>query len=550
MAKAKQWTVTHLSGTDALVLVIEDTAYRLASFTMTYALNRVPTAVGVLAIGRDVFTGEQARIHDTAKDLRTMLPVKVFFEASGEFDADGRTWPKGPHLIFEGFFQGFSHRKYLGKVQVVANAIHWLVDLGFSSTLSSLHHPSNPASLVSPAVFAMVAGSGGPPVFIPHHIGHEEIVTDVPTDLWGGMHNYLTKLAEWKGLEVNADLGCLGVGNPKKNDRAIRALKKFEGPAGRERKYSKPLALKTAGLDLVAEAVSDAVQGATLESFFNQTFWNVMVAGHFPQFAMALVPMADRALVIADTPGYSGGVWRRLKPDEYVFTEQNASIPMPLRGIAIYAGIESATGGTPGRGTGRTDIGGCFVSDAEEDADGVIRFLGPPAWLKNVPSTGEYAGTTTGQKGGDAAKSGSTPKAGDRLPVRPLPHETFRTVSQLMRDFAHAQFIQNNLRGRSAEIVGKLRFDIAPGSHLRIDGSPEQFMAGVDGLAADTFGTVWRTTISISAEERQAITALSLSHLRNEAENQQLRTSTPDHPLFAGAVIDGAPILEALEFDE
>jgi hypothetical protein len=551
MAKAKQWTRTDLSANDTLVIEIGGVNYRAASITVTYALNRVPTAVAVLAIGRDVRTQTAARIQETAKSLKTMLPCKIKFKAEGEFDSEGRLWPEGEHVIFDGYFQGFSHRKYRGKVQVVANMIHWLVDLGFSSSLSSLHHSSNPASLLAPAVFPKVNGAKGKPIFVANHIGHDVIEGVVESDLWRAIHEYMTELAKWKDLQVNADLGCFGSGDPETNERALRALIRIEGHEGlgKERAYSRPLPLETDGLSLVRDAVASAIQTGTLESYFNQTFWNVLVGAQFPQFLMAMVPMADRALIIADTPGYRGEIWRTIGPDEYVFTEQNSSIPMPMRGVAVYSGIESESGAV--RGTVANQIGGCFKSDAQSDADGVIRFVDPPAWLRNVPSTLLRAGKINGNEKGETTKSENTPDSGNDPVDGPEQKEIFSSVSKLLGNFAQGVFMQNNLRGRSVEIAGKLRFDIAPGSHVKIEGSPEQFLAGVDVLAADGFATVWRTTIAISAEEKQALTALSLSHLRNDEENQSDRTSVAGHPLFKdGSVIAGAPILPSLEFKD
>jgi hypothetical protein len=112
-------------------------------------------------------------------------------------------------------------------------------------------------------------------------------------------------------------------------------------------------------------------------------------------------------------------------------------------------------------------------------------------------------------------------------------------MRNLLDCYAKMIFNQNALRGRSGNFSGRLRFDIAPGSHVKITGSPEPFIGNTDALAANTYGQVARVTIEIDAENRRAATAFQTLYLRNDAENASDRTSIADHPFFPGAIGKG-----------
>jgi hypothetical protein len=582
LAKAKNWIYTSLAEDDAIGLEIDGVPYKISHCTTTFATNEIPKATVVLAIGRDARTDELAKIAETAPTLTTMLDAKITFHPVGDFDDRGTAWPDEPQVIFEGYFTGFSFRKMHGKVQVSVNLIHWLADLGFSSSLSSVLHTSNPGIILAPAVLTNNAGGSGLPRFAPAHINYDTVAEFVDTDLWQSIKTWFCALAQWKGLELKVDQ-CEGTGDASVNTRALKALKRIEGPAqpasdpdsdtaaedcSKPYKYAQKLPLDIGGQPQVADAVAGAIAFTTMESYYHQTFWDVLVKGFLPQFALALVPMIDRALVVADLPGWRGDgppppppkpgeqaaedtrYWKVIGTDEYVATEQSAKLPRPLRGIGIYSAVESVVNPQTTTENYDAQLGGCFVSDSNEDADGTVLYVSAPRWLLNVPSEGPYAGAVSGNKNQTPTKSATH---GDSAPVaKPeakSPGELSESVSGLMTQYAHALFTQNTLRGRSAIISGKLRFDIAPGSHVKIKGSPEKFLKATDQLAADVYGTVQRVTIGIDAESKTAMTSFVILYNRNDAENEAERTSIADHPLFGDDVFQGAPLREELNLE-
>jgi hypothetical protein len=566
VSKSKNWVLSDLSKDDVLELTIGDTTYKLSSYASAFALNEIPRAEAALAIGRDARNvNTRAKIHETAPNLNTMLEATVRFKPSGEFDSNGKMWPGDGGVIFEGYFMGFAHEKVMGKVRVVAHLIHWLVDLGFSSTMNSLLHPSSPASLLSPAVTTQAAGSGGLPISVSDHISHDIVRGKVNRDLWGGVKEFLCHLSTWRGMRLQVSTAGFGDSTFFNNERAQKALARIEGPAGNcstggveNIGYDKSVALplKTTS-DLIKTAVLSAISGQMIGSFLQQTFWDVLVGPYASMFGWALVPMVDRALIIADTPGWQGEgsgsdrYWRTIGPDEYAATKQKAMVAKPLKGVGIYSSVGSDTGAVAEKGkfdaaNAASGLSGGFTSKAEADNDGAVLFIAPPPWLSGVPSEGQYAGAITGNKKGKPAHDAMSPEEGEEA-EDDSPSQSIKPVAEMLNDFARLVFINNTLRGRRATITGKLRLDIAPGSHVEVKGSPESFLQGVDDLATDLFASVTRTTIMISAEQRQAVTSFELSNIRNEKENSEPRTSIDKHPFFGDAIIKGAPLAEEFE---
>ena len=121
---------------------------------------------------------------------------------------------------------------------------------------------------------------------------------------------------------------------------------------------------------------------------------------------------------------------------------------------------------------------------------------------------------------------------------------------ELYNRWAQAVYHTEMLRGRQGALVGKLRFDIAPGSVVRIAGSPERFLGAEDALAATWVGYVERVVVAINSEDPQASTSFEFSHLRTEEENEDEsgRFSLSQHPLYGNHTVAGAPLIPQLAF--
>ena len=574
MAKVKNWAVTNLTADKAMVLNIEGIGdFDVVQYTGTFAKNEVPRATCLVAIGRDARSkdaGTWATIHKVGMGLTQMKKATLYFEPTGDWKPGSTTQWKGRKVIFEGYYVGMAYRKILEKVQPVLHLIHWLVDLGFSSTMCSNLHPSVPSSMGGVACMGTAAG-------IQQGLGHGGAMeTDTGTgqinfvgnltywdtaescleeDLWAGMKSILCDLSQDDRFTPGDFLGeCINGEGWKKNDRAQRALKRIEGPGAvaegegggcsMDYKYAKPLKLDIGDFHLIKNSIAESIASKPLESYAGCTFWDALLTGMLPEFGMAIVPLVDRALVIADCPAFRQSWTKTIGPDDYDGFDWSGMISQPLWGVGLICAHHSDTGAGESEDDPVKPIGGGFVSQAAEANDGMLLVQNAPSWLNWQTLGDSHVGETTGIK--DEAP-GRTMTSGPDDPPKskdPKPSEVAQTTCGIIQLVAQQVFIENMLRGRSAMISGKLRFDIAPGSVIRIEAKPELFAEGIDQLAVPMYGQVERVTININSEARLASTTFNLGGVRTETENGQDRTSTARHPLFGTEIFVGAPLVD------
>lgn len=583
MAKAKNWAVTDYSGEKAMTLTIDGVGdFDVVQFTATFAKNEVPRCTCMVSIGRDARSKDaatRAKIHEMGTKLTQMKPARIYFEPQGDWKPSSTKQWQGRKVIFEGYYQGLAYRKILDKVQPVIHLTHWLCDLGFSSTLTSNLHPSvvgslggvacmgvmsgNPGGLGLGKGGAVIEGSGelGRKISFLGDMSYADVIEDeLETDLWTAVKSIFCDLAQddrWKP-DLLSDLvggtGCIDGEGWKQNDRALRALKRIEGPTTKtegapdcsmDYKYAKPLALDVGEhLANVSFAIATAINQRTLESYAGTTFWEALLMAICPEFGLSVIPMVDRALIIADCPA-GRKTWKKgLKPDDYDQFDFSGMISLPLWGVGLMAQHHSNSGAEGNDGDSVPPIGGGFISEAEENSDGMLIVQEAPSWLNWLTLCEEYADESTGAKKEDASRTLTTdadpPVSGDK----PSPKDVAISACELLKRSAQQIFIENMLRGRGAQIAGKLRFDIAPGSIVKIEAKPELFEDGVDELAVTMYAQVNRVTVNINAEARAAGTTFSLTHIRTETENGKDRTSAAGHPLFGEDIYVGAPLVD------
>lgn len=534
MANQKNYAFTDLSVKNSLYLEIEGAKYAVSQFSSSNAANEIPMAQCLIAIGRDAQSqgaAEKATIH-TNHNYRTMTKCKVVFSPSGEFSPDGTKWPEGERVIFRGYFMGFQYRKMNGKIQAVANLLHWLADMACSSALTKNGHVSNPTQLNTAAIFPGLRSTGTQQVYYISSLpGIQLAEPKVSTDVWGAIKDIFCALANRPTTPTGGRVD--GSGDAKKNDRALQALKLMEGdsadcpftPTDGSQRYSVPLKIVDLTDIIMKRSVCSAISHDMLESYANNTFWDKLVNQFCPMFGMAVVPMVERALVIADTPAYRGGFWKEIQHTEYDSMDMPSMLDRPMRAVAVYVDRDSQTKAAVNARAGKMILfGGTYVEDSVDPADGVVQVVTSPPWLRMAHSIGQWAGETTSL----APNKDGTP-------------ETFGQLANAMyAKYAHTVYANNMLRGRNGALAGKLRFDIAPGSILKIQQKAEQFLGAEDDLAATLIACVSRVTVSINAEAGQASTVFHLTAMRREdPENQENRTSVAEHPLFGNSIHGG-----------
>lgn len=555
MAKGRNYVYTDLSVKNSLTLEVEGAGeFDVVQYSSAWAASEIPTAAVMLAIGRNARTGDKAAIHAAAGKMQQMRKAFVWFEPKGEYDQD-REWPAGRRKIFEGYFTGFAYRKISGKVHVVCNLIHWLAALGFTSALTKNGHVSNPAALNAAAVIQSLRDGGAGEGNLISLLAPAELCADtLATDLWVSIKSIFCGLANTEAMLCGNQEFCGGDGSFQVNDVAQYALNKMEGPASRcsvPYKWGVPLKLETEGTSVIEDNISLAIGNAVIESYSSTTLWDKLTAEFCPMFGMAVVPMVDSAIVVADLPAYRGGHWREISVNDYDSYDMSRELHRPLRGVGTVVGYESQTGVGVG-GDELAFLGGCFAEDSVNPGDGVVMYVPGPPWLRSIAAQPGSIEDSTRLLSGGASGTSTTPGVGRANNDRDSLGEN---ANKLHVRYAQSVYVNQMLRGQSGSFSGKLRFDVAPLSIVKLNATAEKFIGpGQDDLAATLFGCVQRVTIAINAEAGMAGTTFQLSHVRTEAENGLNRTSVEAHPLLGtsihGGGKHGSPLVDDYEFPD
>lgn len=532
--------------------------FEVAEFSGAWLLNGIPSASCVLAVGRNAATGNRlAAIHKQGGKLTKMHKAKVYAKIVGQWNAK-KSWPESEKLIFEGRLTGVGLRKGSGNIQFVAHLIHWISDIAFASTLSEQSHPTNPMQYSYAANYEheLRAQGGGKPALISQFQGASLITaTNIAKDLWGAtIQPYLCEMMKRDTIE-DVGKGLAGVTTSKaSNALSLEVLKRMEGAGGdcgaKLGKFAVPLSFKLEGLgglgNTVAKAMASAISNMSAESWASTTMWDLLTGQLAPQFMFAVIPLVETAIVVPAIAGLRSTYDSVVMANEYEAVDLSGFIPRPLRGVGIYANVNFRSGARDQAGpSAELGIGGLYQPSGVKE--GMFLFKSCPLWLGNIMPYVARPSRTAGVGETIPINSATTPGAGGNSTVGGTDGKTqgeqVEPASKLFDDFAHAIYINEVLRGRTGMLSGKLRFDIAPGSNIKIQGSAEQFIGTADALAQNLVGTVVRTSIYINAQTATASTGFQIAHIRTQAENGKEETSIANHPLY-DTTFEGAPLVE------
>jgi hypothetical protein len=532
-----------------------------------YAVNEVPTASCALAVGRRADAGGfpvASEVHLLADYLKQRLKASIWAQltprhASGTPQS---AWTGRPFKIFEGYTAGLTYQRSGESCAVVVQLVHWLDDLRRASLVSSLTNPQSPHHLAFPAVARLIGlQNAGPGVatsaWTGQSLGRGLITVDtLLTDFWGGEREGRGLLAwlranAFQEALANTDLARqlsadVDFRANRSNRAALAALARFE--TGRKRLWGVPLRLRLddparLGAVLAANIFSELAETG-LGHLYGRTAWDLLLelGG---RYGLAVVPRVETALVVPWVKGLRE-IHTAIGRHGQESFEGVLGLPRSLRAVAVYGQGRLLTGNpvlNPPAGAEAQNlvpfVGGWYQGDSE----GTIEWVRAPTWMTGFPARSAAALGRTALGTASAFAPGSV--VGGNSFLSPLaqgalaaagaarPAKAERQAARAMMD-AYAHFLYANLalEHRQAELSGPLRFDIGPGSSVRLEGAGEQAVGKEDRLGRDLYATVLATTVALDAERPAAGTRFHLGHVRTAHENERDATSIDRHPVW------------------
>lgn len=573
-------------GTNQLISTLfEKVEFEVIQFASDFSLNEIPTASALIALGRNVEEVSQlSEIHKRLNDMKLLLPVKVWMQASSTVgEPNKENWPAEPFLLFDGYANGSGFRKTSHGADFTLFMIHWLSDLSFSSSVSGSVHPLSAAQL---SFFSSVpfgnadAGGAGGKNMVAATVANQFInKLIIQKDFWaaaevpvpgrppglgqttGGLKTFFKQLC---ATDIMSFLPVRPAGlteRVKPNTEALRALERFE-PFGATYKWGVPLSMNPGddAVNEIAQAIAMHVSFLTFDNLVGYTIWDKLLE-LTSEYQMAVVPMIDRALVVPFQPGLRGGARRSILTDEYDQKEETNQMPRPIRGVCVYLGMPGAQAGAEIAGDRRPgdSFNGACWDPSEKDptlAKGTVMFKEAPPWLSSIVPIFNYpkpidvftSGIVPVLDGG----SGLTAKVIQEYTKAGRPADIIQKINPTLLRFAKSTYSYEILRGRQGVVGGKLRFDIGPGSTVKVEGSEDPFLRGQNtAFDEHTYASVIRVVTAINAETGGAGTTFHLAFLRNEVENKSDRTSVGENVLWntKESLWYGCPLIDNPTFD-
>lgn len=510
----------------------------IVAISASFPLNSIPTASITVAVGKKVGSSMPAKIHLVKSRLQPRDDVKVWLtpESMG-----GKTdkMESGEIKIFEGYLVSIGYQRSHNSANYVINVVHWLDDLNNSSALNGKWAPNAPFLMAQNAAFEALQTGGNVWSPVPVIDANEDIITqsNIEKNLWGDVIKPIFKtMAEWK----------TSAGDP--NDAALKALERMPEEAPSVNGTAK-LSLEVNDIGINAEhSIRQALTKDSTESFAYTTFWSTLVGDYASQFLFAVSPCIDKAYVIPFFGGlkFSGSKKLTISADDYSYANFNSTMHQLIESVTVF---------WPGQMDPMLHLGGDVQNSdkfslpagqwpeggkAQQPKQGLKLFKDLPTWLANTSPWPIMCGPTTGEGGkrpGDclAPQTGESQLPGEwKKPAELADKMSDKVCTRFAKHFYHTEFLSQ----RYGELSGKLRFDIAPGSIVKIELPDSEI--GTFGTGDSLIAAVTKVSYAINAERALAGTSFDLSYIRTTNEdNKTDKITQTSAPLYNGAKWDG-----------
>jgi hypothetical protein len=524
--------------------VIDGQEIDLVQFSVSYELNAIPTCTGMLPVGYRVIPPyDPSPAHQITTGIQLQIPMQVYCEIG---DIEGTSTPSVPaqgiYTLFDGYVTGVGYRRTYDGYSMTVEGTHWLSDLSYSSILSKTSSPANPTQFSFNASMNLGAGGLNAGEDVEHGLVSTMLFDDatesnINEDLWGKtIQPWLEDLASTDRIADDLMTALGGNADNDTEDNAVAtALGKFDG---------EPLPFKTeefsTGGDTAASMIARDL-ACTLQPTANitdglahQTFWDKIVGQYVPTYMFSVVPYPTYAKVVPFIPGLRdnwdpNGDGVTFPARDIEVQDMSCALPRSLRAVGIFGGYGSRAGAyMPGEddviAADTLNIGGFYM--AEDVKTGMVLMREAPSFLWDAAVAYQFTDQVTKIRGNAFAH----PNAGDdpNNGTNKMPANIKKDVAAMLDQVAHATYVNEILKNRWGDISTTLRFDVAPGSSVSLEGT-----SGAFGESGETrYAQVLRVAHSFDAQQQQCRSQFKLGYMHTEAEHEQDQFTTDAHPFY------------------
>lgn len=513
--------------------------FPLTRFSSQFALNSIPQATCFITLGYDAKnTNEYSPIHNLlAKNLQFRQPAKVFMKVKNTYSENNapanitidKIFDDKYFVAFDGYMSGSGYRRSGGSIEYAVSLEHWLADLAVSSGLSADLQPAAPDNFTFPATFHS-ANLPKDNLLGPFTATISSLGTWLSIDVWDGIKRFFLDIC--KTTPIGLDEIYRLAGRPAKiNEIAAAALGRFLSSTPYQ-----PLKLSGSVPGPIANEMAKALIGRAKSTFLGQSIWDNLII-FSTSFLFNVIPLIEKALVAPKTPNLIKE-YKEISSGEIFSFDLSTHMPRFISGVILKNPMNA--GGTffnsqiTTQGSKKIDlcVGSYFNKNAPDRAkDGTIVFHASPEWLIS--------------EGLDVSRF-AVPSPAQAKPAATKPATAANNLITEKRrfsdSFAHSVYGNEVLKYRNGQLSGRLRFDISPGTIVKVTSS--QVVNGpipVDELNNTIFAHVDSVATYVDAVSGQASTSFGLSSVRYEYENEDGKLTVGTNPLYANS-FSGSPI--------
>lgn len=518
----------------------------VSAVTATFLANSIPTAQVAIPVGKSVSSDSSETVvkaRELADKLKQFKNIEVWLRLGGEF-APGVNWPSKDFKVFNGYVTGTSTVRTASGLHVVAHCTHWLLDMDASMALTDSLVAGAPVAIRLPAVAGAFKSSKTPPV--------DKKLSSLNENLWiGALKSKFIEICNEGSILTKLQCGPKKLSGSQKfaarNDIALKRLQggKSSGEFDISAVVDVPKLVWVEALDPVRKgAITQTIMSILSNgSLGTSTLWDKLLE-LANTFQFTIIPTVDSVICAPMSPCLAANDPPRhvtIKASEYHSFSPSSQVARVWKGISIQGQYTSDFSSLDSEKISALKFGvllsdGCYIADGDKSlpkefrdraANGAMQFIEAPSWIQDISMRAIISARGTVQ-----GNNPNNPMQGDEVmgPPAPTPLPGLKPeLGKTLGDaFAKWWYWTHQFLPRTGEITGKLRFDIAPGSIVRIE--------DIDGKLYESsadFGYLYALVTSvrfkIDAVNSHASTSLTLSYIRRDSEKNY---GIDQHPLY------------------
>jgi hypothetical protein len=529
---------------------INEKQYDVVAYSSSFEINTIPSGSVLVPVGFDLATGVPADVMTRFDDFKIKQKIKIFLRVeadSANYGAGLESFvdpvtkkSAGPILIFEGEITGAILRRTAKSLHIAVHFVHWLSALNNSSVFSGVSHVINPVAFYNNGAAAYFTGSGvgagsNADACAAENTaeGHWSVVNTAvegfsgTEDIWeNGLKPFLRCLIQQDSL--NAEIQAYFNSDAAKQKR-LDAL---------DRVLSTEIILKDFADQAIIDNLATDIRQGVRSTDAGNTIWALLIGRWSPSYFFAICPRINDVKIAPLVGSYKDpntpAKYKLINSSDYYSVDLNLSSRQSIGAVGVLAArtdsvMQSVLADAPPEWPGFYPPASNVPDD--QKISGVFLTKEMPPWLANVNfERVEFDPTVPLPNAFGATPAAAVALAAQLAAASSSKAAAYQNVAQAFAQFFYVNEIFNN---RSGEVSGKLRFDICPGSTVKLQAVP------LDDTASSGFdyfyGQVIRVSYTIDASQGLASTVFSLSNLRTQVELDDTLLSIDLPPLYKKA---------------